>query len=115
MQEGLSDRVKQICGDAKKELEKLDDKFDFIFLDGPKGQYIYYLPLIEKLLDVDGTIFADNVLFRGKVLSDEWPEHKHRTIILNLRKYLDVVSKPPYKSEIVDIEDGVCITKKINN
>ena len=112
---GFSDRVKQILGDAKDVLNKLaidKQKFDFVFLDGPKGQYVNYLPLLKQLLMEDGIIFADDVLFRGLVQGDDWPEHRKRTIVMNLRKYLNEVQNPPFSSQIIDLEDGVCITRK---
>ena len=111
----LSDRVTQYLGDAKDVLAELvekNEKFDFIFLDGPKGQYLWYLPMLDKLLIGGGIIFADDVLFRGLVQGDAWPEHRTRTLVLNLRKYLQEVQNSPFSSEIIDIEDGVCITRK---
>jgi predicted O-methyltransferase YrrM len=112
---GLSSRVTQINGDAKEVLQQLVDnneRYDFIFLDGPKGQYLGYLPLLNELLKVNGIIFADDVLFRGLVQGNDWPRHRIRTLVLNLRKYLEEVQKPPFVSEIIDLEDGVCITTK---
>jgi len=112
---GLSNRVKQYLGDAKEVLKDLSDsgeKFDFIFLDGPKGQYLSYLPLLNNMLEQNGIIFADDVLFRGLVQGDAWPEHRTRTIVINLRKYLEEVKNPPFSSELIDMEDGVCITRK---
>lgn len=112
---GLSDRVKQYLGDAKdilKELSNNGEKFDFIFLDGPKGQYLSYLPMLNEMLLNNGIIFADDVLFRGLVQGNEWPEHRIRTIVINLRKYLEEVNKPPFSSQLIDMEDGVCITTK---
>ena len=112
---GLSNRVKQYLGDAKEVLKDLSDsgeKFDFIFLDGPKGQYLSYLPLLNNMLEQNGIIFADDVLFRGLVQGDAWPEHRTRTIVINLRKYLEEVKNPPFTSELIDMEDGVCITRK---
>ena len=111
----LSSRVNQILGDAKDvlgDLIKNNYKFDFIFLDGPKGQYLWYLPLLNTLLVDGGIIFADDVLFRGLVQGNDWPKHRTRTLVLNLRKYLEDVQKTPFTSEIIDIEDGICITTK---
>ncbi len=114
---GLSDRCECVLGDAGDVLTSLCDqnrKYDMIFLDGPKGQYIHYLPKLICLLNPNGVIFADNVLFRGMVNGPEFVPHRNRTIVVNLREYLDTVSRPPFESEIYDIEDGFCISKKIN-
>ncbi len=110
---GMTERAECILGDAKEVLPRLvqeNRKFDMIFLDGPKGQYIYYLPYLKQLLTKDGSIFADNVLFRGMVQSTEFIPHRNRTIVVNLRKYLDEVNKAPFTSTIYDIEDGFCIS-----
>ena len=111
----LTNRVEQVLGDAKdvlNELTEKGEKFDLIFLDGPKGQYLWYLPLLNQLLVGGGIIFADDVLFRGLVQGNDWPKHRTRTLVLNLRKYLEEVQKTPFSSEILDIEDGICITTK---
>ena len=47
--------------DAKWYLQECDQKFDLIYLDGPKGQYINYLPILLKLLNTNGAIIADNI------------------------------------------------------
>jgi len=112
---GIDNRVNQILGDAKDILNQLlkeGKKFDFIFLDGPKGQYLCYLSMLNDMLEDGGIIFADDVLFRGLVQGDAWPKHRIRTIVLNLRKYLQEVNKPPFSSQLIDIEDGICITTK---
>lgn len=111
---GYGDRVTQHLGDAKvviEDLAKEHKTYDFIFLDGPKGQYIHYLPTLTKLLSKGGVIVADNVLFMGMVEGEEYVPHRKRTIVVNLRKYLQVVSEPPYETELIHLEDGIAITK----
>lgn len=113
---GLEKRVEFILGDAKVVLKTLVEQnrhFDFVFLDGPKGQYINYLDDLTALLEKGGIIFADDVLFRGMVKSEEFIPHRNRTIVVNLRKYLEKVKSHPFESEVFDIEDGVCISKKV--
>lgn len=110
---GLEDRVKVIVGDAKESLLALEGKFDFIFLDGPKGQYINYLPTLLNLLNVGGLLVADNVHYHGLVLKEGVPEKKHRTIVNNLRKYLQsVTNDDTLKTEILPFADGIAISRK---
>ena len=110
---GLEDRVTVIVGDAKDSLLKLEGKFDFIFLDGPKGQYINYLPILLNLLNVGGLLVADNVHYHGLVLKEGVPEKKHRTIVNNLRKYLQsVTNDDTLKTEILPFADGIAISRK---
>lgn len=106
--------IEVICEDAKTVLPKLvskKEKFDMVFLDGAKGQYINYLPDIIKLLKKDGLIFADNVLLQGMVESNEKIPHKKRTMVVNLRKYLERVQQNDFNTKIVRIEDGMAISK----
>lgn len=112
--ENLSNRVNLVFGDCKEYIENSSEKFDFIFLDGPKSQYINYYPYLLKMLNKNGRIFVDNVLFQGLVLNKTEPPKKYRTIVNNLRKFLNLVQQDKnVKSELIDIEDGVLIIDKL--
>lgn len=112
----LSDRVRMIHCDANEEVKKLTEKFDFIFLDGPKSHYIKQLPFLVELLEINGILLADNVLFLGEILSDNMPKHKHRTAILRLREFLDAVQcDERLESKLIKIEDGLLLTRKLTN
>lgn len=112
--EGVSDRVNMILGDCKDYIEKEVGKFDFIFLDGPKSHYVEYLPHLVKMLNKGGMIFCDNVLFQGLVKCENKPPKKFRTIVNNLRKFLEIVENDKMlNSQVLDIEDGVCIIKMV--
>ena len=112
--ENVEERVTSILGDAGEVIKNLDKKYDLIFLDGPKGQYIYYLPTLLNLLAEGGTLIADNVYFKGMVMSSEYPKHKHRTIVMNLRKFLNEISTNKCLNTIVyDIGDGISVSKKL--
>ena len=108
------DKVTIINKDAKialKDLLEKKQKFDMVFLDGAKGQYIAYLSDLTNLLEKNGVIFADNVLLGGMVESNTIIPHKKRTMVVNLRKYLKVVGTYPFETELVRLEDGIAITK----
>jgi predicted O-methyltransferase YrrM len=110
---GVTNRVKLFEGDAKEILTKLEESYDFIFLDGPKAQYINYLPYLLKLLKVGGVLFADNVLHRGMVFSGKEIPAKKRSIVKNLQKFLEEIStNEELKTQIIDLEDGVSISIK---
>ncbi len=109
----IADKIQILQGDAFdyiKQFKKDNKKFDMIFLDGAKGQYVNYLPVLACLLEDNGVIFADNVLLHGMVESKELIPHKKRTMVVNLRKYLDLVNREPYETELVRLEDGIAIT-----
>ena len=90
------------------------EKFDFIFLDGPKGQYVKYLPYLKTILSKDGLLVADDINFLGKVFSDEYPIHKHRTFVINLRKFVKAISDDKdFEVTIYPVGESVLIAKKI--
>ena len=112
----LSGRVEIINADAKeyiKQLEKQQEKFDFIFLDGPKGQYINYLPVLKKLLSVNGILVADDIFYHGLV-SGGYPKHKHRTIVFRLREFIEsITTDTDFETIILDLEDGISVSRLI--
>ena len=113
---GFDKRAKVYVGDAlvvSNEFVKEKKKFDFIFLDCAKGQYIKLLPNIIKLLNANGTLVADNVLFRGYVKSDNFPR-RFKTIVTRLREFNNEVinSKEFYDAKIVEVEDGIMVAIK---
>lgn len=111
----MNANVNQILGDAYDEINKLaksNQQFDFIFLDGPKGQYIKYLSILDKLLSKDGIIFADDVLFMSNIYGNGVVKHKHRAMITKLREYVkEVTTNKKYDTIIYNVGDGVAITK----
>lgn len=113
----FGDRAVVFCDDAKNLIEKLcqdKKKYDFIFLDGPKGQYIRYFPILKELLNVNGYLVADNVYFHGMVKMEGKIPHKHRSIVNNLRKFIDAISTDKdFETKIFEIGDGISVSKKI--
>ena len=113
---GISEKVKAILGDAKDVLIQLIEEkkqFDFIFMDGPKGQYVNYLSDCKKLLKHGGVIFADNVFLHGLVNSNQPIKHKHRAMVTKMRKFLEVIQNDAeLEVTIFNIEDGIAVLKK---
>lgn len=113
---GLTNRVTQRLGDAKDLLEKEEGTFDFIFLDGPKGQYLFYLPILDKLLADGGVLVSDNVLFKGMVADEIFTPKKHRTIKNNMTTFLhSLKDNPNYHNTLLNVGDGVMISIKGGN
>lgn len=112
----LSDKIRILEGDAGEIIKYLNDSYDFIFLDGPKGQYKEYLDDCVRLLSDKGILIADNVLYRGKVEGDQDIKRKHRTFVVNLREYINILmSRKDLVSSLVDIGDGLTISTKKGN
>lgn len=112
--ENLDERCTFLCGDAKEILPTLNEKYSLIFLDGPKGQYIKYLPILINLLDDGGYLIADNVYFQNRVFQEGKIPHKHRTIVNNLRKFIEEISNNKnLETTLYSIGDGISVSKKI--
>ena len=63
------------------------------------------------MIEPHGIIFADNILYKGYVMSD-YNKHKQRTAVRNLREYIKEVSEnPKLETKILDVGDGLAISK----
>ena len=110
---GLENRISTHLIDAKEYLTNCKKKYDFIYLAGPKGQYINYLPLLVKILNPNGIIFADNLNFHGMVTGEIPVTRGCRAMIKGLKNYIvEVTTNPLYETKLYkEIGDGVGITK----
>lgn len=117
---GLSDRATVVNMDCSLfVMELVSDvknigRFDFIFLDGPKAQYINLYPSLTQLLKSGGVLVADNVLFRGYVEHPETAPRRFKTIWQRLRKFIEAVEKSDEYTDVClhKIEDGVLVAVK---
>lgn len=109
----FGNRAEIICCDAIDFLKTCKTKFDFIFLDGAKGQYHIYLPILKQLLNENGILMADDILFYGLVQSQEHIKHKHRSIVEHLRLFLNELKNDgDFVTVVYDFEDGVSVSEK---
>ena len=107
----LEDKINIYVGDAVEILPTLNEKYDMIFIDAAKGKYPFFLAEALRMLTPNGTIFADNILYKGYVMSD-YNKHKQRTAVRNLREYIkEVTEKPDIETEILDVGDGLAISR----
>ena len=98
-------------GDAVEILPTINEKYDMIFIDAAKGKYPFFLEQALRLLKKDGIIFADNILYKGYVMSD-YNKHKQRTAVTHLREYIKLTTEDPrLNTEILEVGDGLAITK----
>ena len=108
---GVEDKIKIYEGDAVEILPKLSEKYDMIFIDAAKGKYPIFLMESLRMLNKGGIIFADNILYKGYVMSD-YNKHKQRTAVRNLRQYIQEVNSNPYlETQILEVGDGLAISK----
>ncbi len=99
-------------GDAVEILPTLNEKYDMVFIDAAKGKYPFFLEHGLRLLKDDGIIFADNVLYKGYVLSD-YNKHKQRTAVTHLREFLRISTESSeLNTKVLKVGDGLAIITK---
>ena len=108
---GVSHRWHGHLGDAARVIPTLEGPYDFVFLDGPKGQYLRELKMLEPLLAGHAVIAADNVLFRGLVMAEGQVPHRYRTLVMPLREYIGYVNSA-YDTIIDEEGDGLAVSVK---
>ena len=108
----LDSKINIYEGDAVEILPTLNNKYDAIFIDAAKGKYTFFLEQALRMLDEKGIIFADNILYKGYVLSD-YNKHKQRTAVRNLREDIKQTTENiELETQILEVGDGLAITQK---
>ena len=108
---GVEEKINIYEGDAVEILPTLNDKYDAVFIDAAKGKYPFFLKEALRLINPNGIIFADNILYKGYVMSD-YNKHKQRTAVKNLREYIKEVSENPnLETEILEVGDGLAVSR----
>ena len=107
----VEDKINIYEGDAVEILPTLNNQYDVVFIDAAKGKYPFFLKEALRMINEDGIIFADNILYKGYVMSD-YNKHKQRTAVRNLREYIKEVSENPnLETEILEVGDGLAISR----
>lgn len=112
---GLQDKIEVVNADATTYLKTIDENknsYDVIFIDAAKGQYPVFLESALRLIRKGGIIIADNVYFKGRVLSG-YNEHRHRTATNRLKSYLKTVTEDEtLDTTVFNVGDGVAVSIK---
>ena len=107
----VDNNINIISGDAVEILPNINKKYDMIFIDAAKGKYPFFLNQALRLIKESGIILADNILYKGYVMSD-YNKHKQRTAVRNLREYIkEVTENPNLETQILEVGDGLAVTK----
>ena len=98
-------------GDAVEILPTLKGSYDVVFIDAAKGKYPFFLEQALRMSHQGTVIIADNVLYKGYVMSD-YNKHKQRTAVRNLREYIaNITNDTNLETEILEVGDGLAISK----
>ena len=109
----LVHRINLIEGDALDTLEIVkDNKYDLIFIDAAKAQYIKFFEMYSPLLNDDGVILSDNLYFHD-LLFTEVNNRDLRQLVRKVGKYNDfLLNNPDFETHIFKIGDGIGVSTR---
>lgn len=104
-------QIKNHLGNALDIIPTLNKKFDLVFIDADKENYINYFNLIVPMMTSGGIILSDNVLWSGKVLENLNPKDESTKILLEYNKLLKNDSR--IETVLLPIRDGLTVSRVI--
>jgi caffeoyl-CoA O-methyltransferase len=106
---GYRNQIEQRVGNAVYIIPKIDRKFDLVFIDADKSNYINYFHLIIDKMNSGGIILSDNVLWSGKIVEALDPKDIDTTVLLAYNKLLN--SDDRIETVLLPIRDGLTISR----
>ena len=107
---GFRNKIIQHTGNALDILKDLNEKYDIIFIDADKENYINYFNQVSNKLSKNGIIISDNVLWSGKVLDSDQMDEETSTLV-QFNKIINDDKR--FKSIILPIRDGISISRLV--
>ena len=110
----LNNRINIINNDAL-DIE-INDKYDLIFIDAAKSQYIKFFEKFEKNLNSNGVILTDNLSFHGLVENPQLTNNRNtKQLVKKIQKYIDYLkNNNKYDTKFYSIGDGISVSKRKN-
>ncbi|PCH49357.1 MAG: methyltransferase [Flavobacteriaceae bacterium] len=102
-------QLNQLVGNALNIIPTLNQKFDLVFIDADKSNYVNYFNLIINKMNPGGVILSDNVLWSGKVVEKINPKDKDTKILVEYNKLLN--SDARIETVLLPIRDGLTISR----
>jgi predicted O-methyltransferase YrrM len=109
---GFSENIRVIYGDGLDVLNHLTKSYDLLFFDGAKGQYKSILMLGLKRLTQGGVLITDNVFCGGRIFEEADIPRRKKTMVRNVKDYIQEAMGADCASSLVPIGDGVLISMK---
>ena len=107
---GYRNKIIQHTGNALDILKKLNEKYDIIFIDADKENYVNYFNQVSNKLNKNGIIISDNVLWSGKVLDSKQKDEETSTLV----KFNKIINEDKrFTSIILPIRDGISISRLV--
>jgi predicted O-methyltransferase YrrM len=110
---GFGSQIYQHLGEAVDIIPTIDLKFDLVFIDADKENYINYFHQIVPKMNIGGIILSDNVLWSGKVLEPLQNNDLSTKILLAYNQLLK--NDPRIETVLLPIRDGLTVSRVISN
>jgi len=107
----LQKQINQFTCEAIEIIPKLNDKYDLIFLDADKKNYLNYLDLLIPLLRKKGLLVSDNVLWNGKVINTNDNKDLETEVLKKFNQQLS--NHKNLETVLLPIRDGISLSVKI--
>lgn len=107
---GLQDKVKMHIGQAEEIIPDLNEKWDIVFIDADKPNYLKYYKMVIADVRPGGFILADNALWDGKVIDPD-TSNKDAIGIREFNEYIQ--SDPQVENLLLPFRDGLMIIQKV--
>ena len=108
---GYENQIDMRVGNAIDIIPTLDMKFDLVFIDADKHNYSNYYDLVIDKVNQGGFIIADNVLWSGKVLTDEVNTDTDTKALDEYNKKIN--SDPRVENMLMPVRDGLMVARKL--
>ena len=102
-------QIVQHLGKAVDVIPTLDVKFDLVFIDADKENYLNYYELIVPKMNRGGIILSDNVLWSGKVLEPLQPNDISTKVLVEYNELLN--NDPRVETVLLPIRDGLTVSR----
>ncbi|MFC5681563.1 O-methyltransferase [Flavobacterium sp. MAHUQ-51] len=102
-------QIVQHLGEAIDIIPTLDVKFDLVFIDADKENYLNYFEMIVPRMNKGGIILSDNVLWSGKVLEPLNPKDISTKVLLEYNQKLK--EDPRVETVLLPIRDGLTVSR----
>lgn len=107
----LDKNIEVHFGDAVENLDKIDGTFDMAFIDAAKSYYRTFFDKCSMKMKSGGIIISDNVLYQGMIATDELVVRRKKTLVRNMRNYLEYISNDErYITTVLPLGDGLAVT-----
>ena len=106
---GYRKQIHQFIGNALEIIPNIGEKFDLVFIDADKSNYINYFNLIIGKMNKGGIILSDNVLWSGKVVEKLDPKDIDTKVLLEYNKLLNTDER--IETVLLPIRDGLTVSR----